>query len=474
MNGNRNFANDNEKIPTPRRKRRMRAGNSFVSNPTYPVKIRTLKQAPQTQLAHVERSAQKRDKLPAQSLNIGALLIWLASACALFFIYRDIGVPLYKIGISVLFGWASLYLLYANKTQCRSFLRMSGMLGVLASFALIAYTLLVEFNMRISTELSLVLGMAITLTLSALTREKLPLILSTKMFATWLALTQIGRNNPELTWIIPTILLAQLLVTSRLKSRLSLFILVLAGTAWVGNMLIGLTDTSYLSMEQAAGILVLGGLSYNRLGKSLQDRRKSTGLMHTNIAWGLTAMSALALQYIWGEVVATPEPILRESHLFYSMITTVICAGLVSTIFLTGLVRSRSGNQSPVETIALTALALLLSVFLINPDFLFGSIAYIATSPTQFISLAIGGIMTAACIGMTVNGARRGVPVMILMGIATLVAELYLVVPQLLKQPEHVYAFGYSCLFSLLFLGLFAQYKLKSTPPRYLDYVPNS
>ena len=203
----------------------------------------------------------------------------------------------------------------------------------------------------------------------------------------------------------------------------------------------------------------------------MQDGDKPTGLLHTNIAWVLGVASAIGIQFIWGTPV---ENLNQGSALAEDTVTMIgVAISMAITLIIIGasIRRNRSGHQSLNETIALTGLALALIVLLNNPDIILNWASTLTPMPLLTLSFVVGGMIAATSIGMIVNGARRGKPLMIMIGIIAIIAEFYLAVPKLSQHSENIYAFGYSVLFSLLFLALFAQNNINARTSRYHQYA---
>jgi len=345
------------------------------------------------------------------------------------------------------------------------------MLSTMLSLLLIGATLYFSFNIQLYAGHTLCLAAALTLALGALTQEKFPVFVSVILSAIWVGNAYLEPDTTHLLWLFPTFFVVQYWLSSKMRARAALIFTCLTIVAWFCSQVFQISLKGALPVTLVLGLMLMLGLAYNRLGKTMQDRHKPTGLMHTNMAWVLGVGSALGLQHFWGSPTMSA---LSETYMAQDSIVlfgVIISMALTLLIIGTSIIRTRLGHQSRSETLAITGIAFAMIILVNNPgQFIEWATAFTAT-PFLTLGFVIAGIVAAASVAMFVNGARRGKPSMIILGIVALIAELYLVIPNLIAQPEYLYAFGYSGLFSLLFLALFAQKNINARTPRRLQYA---
>ena len=415
-------ANDNEKAPmaqraiggiarptrpTPRLPRRGPHPFGRLSHHTY---------TPNPPIFFNSAPAHVTDTPPAGLL---ALVVWLATLVAVFFAVRDVPAPLVKIGASIVFGWASLFLLHVSKRQQRPVYTAIAVLGTLFSLGLTGFVLHTEFNIQLSGGLSLCLGVALTLTLGALTREKLPVLASVILSAVWVASAHFGHMSSQLIWLVPTFVVLQIYLSAKMGASLTLTLAFSTAVAWLAGSMSILVQNAYISPELAGGLLLLSGLVYHRFGKRMQDKRSPYGLLHTNMGWSLGVISALVLQYIWG---ASNAPFPLDQTLGggpVSLIGIAVTSLCTLSILLTSLRRLRTGHQSVIETLTVSTVTLALLAVLCSPQLVIGWISTVPTSPVHLFANVVGGVIAAAAVAMTFNGIRRGIPVMVFLGLCS-------------------------------------------------------
>ena len=400
-----------------------------------------------------------------------ALLFFIGSIVALVYSYQSLGTPLQSLTTGVGFGWASLFLLYLSKREGRPLLRRLSMLGSLASLIAIGMTLHTGFNIHLEMGVTLCLAAGLALAVGALTQEKFPVLISVILSAMWVGNAHFEPNASKLVWLFPTFFVLQYWLSAKMRAPVALILTILTVVAWVCSNLLLASQNGGLPITLVLGILLLCGIAYNRIGKIMQDGDKPTGLLHTNIAWILGVASAIGIQFIWGTPAENLEQASGLAEDTVTMIGVALSMAITLVIIGASIRRNRSGHQSLNETIALTGIALALIVLLNNPDTILNWASTLTPMPLLTLSFVVGGLIVAASIGMIVNGARRGKSLMIMIGIIAIIAELYLAVPKLSQHSEYIYAFGYSGLFSLLFLALFAQNNINARTSRYHQYA---
>ena len=479
MQSPQNIANDNERMPDSRRAWSINAGamgrtiNKIGTRASYtnfvPSNIRPLPLRQSASLPLHEPGGKSGVWLGKVATNIMALIIWLACVFAIYIAHQQAAPAFLKIGISVLTAWAGLFLMFVSRQQGRSFYKGLGVLGALLSIALIAYHLYSEFNIQLTTGQSLGFAAFLTLALGTLLRDGLPILVSITITIIVTATSLVTGETSALFWLFPALFTGQIYASSAIGAKTITAFACLSSAIWIAAHLYLMVYNSVLSTPLAIGLTILGGLVYHRFGKSAQDAQKPNGLFHTNLGWGTAAFSCLVLQDYWSST-----PLINWTDL--AATTTVIepgrwiailtIAGLVIAIAGTSLARMRSGFQTRIETTVLILGATALAGALIFPDPVATLFANVSDAPMAFISNVIGGIIAAAALALMFNGTRRGKPSMILLGVLTFGAELMLVAESLLDNPDNLYAFGYSAMFSVLILALIAQRNLNR---KYLD-----
>jgi len=466
MHGTPHIANDNER---PSIIHRMRRSSQTVTHTTPSRNNQPIQPFGKATNSSIPINADLKDTnkffLPL------ALLIWICSIAALFSTYKSSGSPLQSLIAGVGFGWASLFMLYMSKRADRHLFRGLSMIGILASFIVIGITLHMRFNIHLEMGATLCLGAGLALALGALTQEKFPVLVSVILSAMWVGNGHFEPNVPQLIWLFPTFFVLQYWLSSKMRAPVALILTCLTVVAWICSNLLLASQHGGLPIAMVLGMFLLFGIAYNRIGKIMQDNSKPTGLLHTNIAWGLGIASAIGIQFIW----SAPTDILNNSSTLAEDTVTLIGVAISMAITLViigaSIKRKRSKHQCWYETLAFTGIALALIILLNNPDTILSLAGSLTPMPLLTLSFVVGGMVAASSIGMFVNGARRGKSLMIIIGIVAMIAELFLVIPKLSQHSEYIYAFGYSGLFSLLFLVLFAQNEINARTPRYNQYA---
>jgi len=468
MESPQNIANDNERIVQRRRIWQMTRGHvapagrnrNLFSGPDAHAGSAT----PHTNRRHPARPITQPRQAPSLGFlespfsNILALVSWIASFVLIFYALDWTISPIYKLGASVLTAWSSLFLILTSRRQNRPGYRALGVLGLLSSLLMTGFIFYTGYNLQGSIELLLCIGAFGTAFLGAALKEKLLIVVSTLLTIIWSSVAIANVEFTQLYWLFPAMASLQLYGAELNKSRLATILAVGSAYLWLGTGLYSMVISGSISPIMSASALIVAGTLHYVIGKLLQDRQQLNGLLHTCIGW-CAFMVGLLLFQDYG----FPEQKLLSTHSLFELQNAaeglilwcvVMCMAVIGITAISS-VHSKNHKHSNWKTAALVCATVILLVYSFNPQAVLSYLASISSQPAMMISLVTGGFITGLALSMTVNGARRSMGSMILLGLAALSLEAILIMDTITAHSDNLLIYGISTLmFTLMFAGM--------------------
>lgn len=385
--------------------------------------------------------------------------IWVGAMAAAFVYFQEYSNPLIRILICVGVGWSALLLAYVSMRQGRDFFRDLGLSGLLAASAGAAFVVMQSYNMPINLQFLMIGAAILTVLLANVLKERYFLTVSAMAALSWTALSVSSLQISPLYWVFPTVWIMQMVLSIEMRAKLPLVLATLSGLIWALGQLFILTAQAQISTLMAICTLFALGITYSRVGKSMQERHVLSGLFQTNLGWAIAAISALLLQDYWmmdtphapwnsvSAPAVTSYPLMAQWGVFI-----LLCLG---TLGLYSLFRLRVRHDSFRDTfigggfwggLGLVGFAALLPASVAFNTQFSNLLNHYGFSATPNVGLLIGGGITALSLGMLASGYQRGKFSMILMAVLTLCAEAILVMERLYTDPDNMFVFGFAIL----------------------------
>ncbi|WP_371395613.1 hypothetical protein [Fretibacter rubidus] len=304
-------------------------------------------------------------------------------------------------------------------------------------------------------------------------RSPMALLISTCAGFMWLVgFTQIDSINVVPLWGLPILAVVQMIIAARYKSGLSAMMALLSAYGWLGFMMMSLHETGDLSALHIAGIAALTGFANYRFGKAAGDSDMPFAALHVGVGWTAALIGGLALQHYWSgaQHPLWTDPRVRPAGLFG---WTIACYSLLGLIVVGTAMRWFGGRGSAIGTLAVCAVAAAIIPLSGHTDMLdpiMQSRLGLPAIPT--LSFVIAGIITASAIAMTVNGARRRIWALTLIGLAALGAQLFLLSDTQIWNMDTMVVYGLSTVVSLCFAALLASESTHPARAQPYQYAP--
>ena len=258
-------------------------------------------------------------------------------------------------------------------------------------------------------------------------RSKMALLISTCAGFMWLVIfTQVSSINSVPLWALPLLSVLQLSLGSHYKSGLSVMMGLISTYGWLAYMMVQLVGAGDISLLHAGGVLALIGFANYRFGKMAGDSHMSFASLHVVIGWSAAILGGMMMQHYWLGTDSTiwTELTSRPAGIFG---WTIISYSLVGLIVVGTAMRWFGGRGSAIGTIAVSSVAAAIVIVTGHTDSLSAmadsQLGLQAMPTTAFI---IGSVITASAIAMTINGVRRRIGLMMLIGLSALIAQAVL------------------------------------------------
>lgn len=238
-------------------------------------------------------------------------------------------------------------------------------------------------------------------------------------------------ETSSLILAFPFICAAQIYTGTKIRSGLAITLAVITGYYWISNFILTAWSADNLPLTFAAAALFALGTTHHRGGKAAEDTRLTGSSIHIYSGWIAAMIGAIGFQYFWLSPEALQNSTATLSVSGLNIWKFIIVASLIVT-FCSAIIRYKYAQISMAGTFLLMATSAIIPMMLWFPgwtDTAASSIPDVSVTPT--IGIVIGAALTAAALGMTLNGVRRHSPLMMSLGMIVLFAQAYL-----LMRPE--------------------------------------
>lgn len=250
----------------------------------------------------------------------------------------------------------------------------------------------------------------------------------------------------------PLICAAQIYMGTKIRSGMAITLAVMTGYYWALNFILIAWNADNLPLTFAAAALFTIGTAHHRGGKAIEDKRLTGSAIHIHAGWVASMVGAIGFQYIWlsPDIVLSSTATLSVTAL---IIWKCIIIASLAVIFCSAIVRYKHSQISLAGIFILTVVSAIIPMMLWFPAWPEHVTATIlSVSPVPTIGVFIGAAITATALGMALNGVRRHSPVMMGMGIVTLLIQAYLLIkPEFINMDNSIIFLG--SLFAALATG---------------------
>lgn len=396
------------------------------------------------------------------AIFVAMLCLWLGAIAALVFCLLAVHDTTLRVLAFIVCGWMSLGLSYVSKRHGRDFMADLGYSTLFSSLIGAIFAAKTGFNIPISLPLLICILAYSSAALSFVLKESYFLTLSIMLSLSWSACWFLNLETPLLYWTFPFLWAVQMLTGLRLRARLALGLIGLSGLLCLGVNLISMVHNDHISVLMAVCVLFAGGMTYARIGETLQDNDQTGGVFQTNFGWIVAALSALAIQdywltqnirFPWGGLMDDHAPSFKKFPQW--ILFLVACVGL---IFICNWSRMRQNLQGAWSSTALFLFASVLPASIVFQSQIIGFATKSGIAAKPVIGLLIGGAITGLAIAYLASGFAKGRKSTVLAAIFALSIEAILVMDILYQTPNNILIFGCAVFVIALTTGYIAQH----------------
>lgn len=288
------------------------------------------------------------------------------------------------------------------------------------------------FDVGLAITDGLILMCVIPLLLGYMLKSRICVLASICASLIWGAMSFTGvSETSNIMMLFPLIWAAQVFIGTKIRSGMVITLAVITAYYWGANFVFTHWSAGNLPLTFGAAVIFITGLAHHRSGKAAEDKAITGSSVHIYAGWVAAIIGAIGFQYFW----LTPDAAQIENASLSAngllLWKAIVSLGL-ATIFCSAIIRYKHTQISLAGIFLLTAASALLPLMLWFPAWpqnLAAAIPGLSAIPTMGILLGAG--ITAAALGMMLNGVRRHSPLMIAMGICAFLAQ-----GALLLQPE--------------------------------------
>ena len=245
----------------------------------------------------------------------------------------------------------------------------------------------------------------------------------------WGALSFAGlAETSNFILVFPLISAAQIFMGTKIRSGMAITLAVITAYYWASSYIFSAWSADNLPFTFAAAAFFTLGAAHHRYGKAAEDKRLTGSAVHIYAGWIAAMVGAIGFQYFWlnPEAVQNSTATLSASGLngWKSVITLSL-----AVIFCSSIIRYKHTQISLTGIFLLTAVSAIIPMMLWFPGWpqkITTAIPGVSAMPT--IGIFMGAALSAAAIGMALNGVRRHSPIMIGMGIMALFVQAYMLI----------------------------------------------
>ena len=369
-----------------------------------------------------------------------SLIVWLAAvtACIWSFVTgQSVGLRIFASMATI---WTALWSAYLAKGLNKPRLGELTVLTALMGFVGIMLPASTQMGLPLQTSGGIGFFAIAALLVAWLTFSRIGLMTSVSACLGWAALHYDGYLVPStMVFLLPLIIVGQIWLGARLRSRTAVFGAVIAAYVWLGGFIWKLYSAGDLSaLFLAAGTVLIGG-AHLQISKAAEDEGVESMTLHIMFAWGLLIFALIAIQHyaltpehkIWVENAAI-APLVKAGW-------ALLCAGTLGLIGLAALTRRRHGRITfPAAILMVSLYALIPLAIWFEPELKNMFTYQTGLKPHPAFGMFLGGIITAAAFMFSLNNLRRGRRLLAIAGLGVIALEADLMLKGSLMQFENI------------------------------------
>ena len=339
-----------------------------------------------------------------------------------------------KVFASIALLWTGLWGSYVAADH--GYWRLSEVSVVTALLGLMAATTLTAnyFGLGMTLADGLMLMSILPIIIGYILKSRICILASICASLIWGALSFMGLvETSNFILAFPFICAAQIYAGTKIRSGMAIMLAVITAYYWIANFTFTAWSAGNLPLTFAAAALFGMGIAHHRSGKAAEDKRLTGSSIHIYTGWVAAMIGAIGFQYFWLVPEAIQSSIATLSVSGLMLWKSVIFASL-AIIFCSAIIRYKHSQVSLAGIFLLTAASSIIPMMLWFPGWpqtVTSAIPGVSAMPT--IGIFMGAGITAAALGMILNGIRRHSPMMMGLGIIALFAEAYM-----LMKPEYL------------------------------------
>lgn len=262
---------------------------------------------------------------------------------------------------------------------------------------------------------------ALTVVTTLLMRSTLVLLTSACAGLVWIALHIYVPSIALIPiWIFPVLALAHIMLAAQQGSKSSAFFTLTAAHIWLGWLLYSYVQSGAISVLHSPALAVLIGMAHYRLGKAAGDANWSTSSVHVVFGWVLSMAGLIVLQMYWlglGADIWSASLASSFGHLAWQIIGTA-CIALIG---IAGIIRLSYRRLSVQGLFFSLMIALAAAVLFDQRAAITALVEAEMLMPAQpLIGQMLGAAILSSAAAMTINGMRKRVYSMVLVGMAVI------------------------------------------------------
>lgn len=257
--------------------------------------------------------------------------------------------------------------------------------------------------------------------------------------------------------ILPIVILAQIILSERLRSSFVLFFGIISAYIWIGTL------TTDMPLKILAGLGFAIAAAHYWLGKARLEADKFGGRIHQICGWLIAFVAVIYVQIAWLSMdPGQAKPVWTPNTFWWAAFTTA-----AATLFITSLMRYKSSHISLVGIFIISFAVVAIPLATAKPELtflVFDKIPGLDARPG--LGLMMGAVILASGLIWLVSGLMNGRKIDASMGTIVIGTEAFI-----LFQPENYNTdlgviFVLSLICALCFGGLIAGASSDLTQPR--------
>lgn len=362
--------------------------------------------------------------------------------------------------------WVGLWTNYVAADYNRW--RLSELAIVSALSGLISAIILVTnyFGLNLTPTDGFILMSVLSLGMGYVLKSRIAILASICVTLLWAVMSLIGAvptNN--MIVLFPVLTLGQIYFGSKIQSGLTIGLAVVTGYYGLIGLITILWANDILPLTYASALLFIFGVAHHRSGKAAEDSQITGSNIHIYSGWIVATFSAVIFQSFWLSPDALPQvtTVLNPRNL---LIWKLAVSLSILTVFISAIIRFKHSQitLSGIFLLTLSSALIPLMIWLPNwPETFAANIPGVEASPA--FGLIIGAGVMAAALGFVINGIRRHSKLMLVLGLAAVIFEIYLLMTPSLMTTDNIIIFFASFLAALAIGGTLAGNSLAFQAP---------